>query len=237
MRGVRGPESRLRRAARGLRPLRSAWQLLRALGDAARDRPERNRRRVDREFAAPDPWDYATSAREQAGFRHQTAVLDRVRRDRALGDVLEVGCAEGFFTEVLATRCERLLAVDLSPAALERARRRRDWSGAVEFAQWDLRGDPLPGTFDMIVVAGVLEYFYRPSLLNRARDKLVGGLREGGLLFVVTTRSRPSEDAWWARLLPRGVQVNRLVARHPALRTVAAETADWYEIVVLERVR
>jgi len=70
------------------------------------------------------PWDYA-SPREQARFHHAAELLDVVRGNTCFRKALEVGCAEGAFTEFLAPRCESLLAVDVSAAALERALTRR----------------------------------------------------------------------------------------------------------------
>ena len=232
---VPGPLERVRRAARGVRPLRSTWQLLRALRAAMEDGRERNKRRVDLEFAAPDPWGYATSEVEQECFRHQVSVLDRDRNGRRFGDSCEIGCAEGFFTELLANRCESLLALELSGEALARARQRRNWDDRVRFAQWDLRTDPVPGQFDLIVLAGVLEYFDRRSALRAARDKVVAGLRPNGRLFLVTTRSPVAEESWWGQALPHGARINEYVGRHPSLRTVIAEGADWYVITMFER--
>src|SRR5207248_9949692 len=96
--------------------------------------------------------------------------------------------------------------------------------------QWDLRTQAIPGTFDLVVVAGVLEYFNRRSSLRDARDRLVDGVRPGGRLFVVTTRSPGAEDSWWSRALPRGSRINEYVARHPALSSLATEQASWYVI-------
>jgi SAM-dependent methyltransferase len=231
------PEGRLRRAVRRIEPLQSTWHLVRAMQAAVEDGPKRNRRRVGSEFAAPDPWNYAGSLREQECFRHQMEVLDRARAGCLFGEVFELGCAEGFFTERLADRCESLLAVDLSPAALARARGRRDWGDHVRLAHFDLRTDPLPGTFDLIVIAGVLEYLDRPSALSAARQKLVAALRPRGQLFVVTTRNLVAEKAWWGRILRRGSRINEYIGQHPSLRTLIWEDADWYVISLLERER
>jgi SAM-dependent methyltransferase len=225
----------VRRTIRGVGPVRSVWLLLRAVRGAVKDGPRRNRRRVDREFSAPDPWSYATSEAEQDCFRHQLNVLDRSRNGQLFGDACEIGCAEGFFTERLAERCTSLLALELSPTALARARERRDWGQHVRFARWDLRRDPLPGTFDLIVLAGVLEYFDRRSALRVARNKVVAGLRPGGHLFLVTTRSPGAEDSWWGRLLPRGARINEFVGAHPSLRPLLAEGGDEYVIGLFER--
>ena len=225
----------VRRAARGVGPLRSAWLLLRAAGGAFEDGRRRNRRRVDREFSVPDPWSYATSEIEQECFRHQLSVLDRSRDGRLFREACEIGCAEGFFTERLAERCESLLALELSPTALARARERCDWGEHVRFARWDLRADPLPGTFDLIVLAGVLEYFDRRAALRAARDKVVAGLRPGGRLFLVTTRSPVAEDSWWGRAFPRGARINEFVGRHRSLRSLMSEGADEYVIDLFEK--
>jgi len=67
--------------------------------------------------------------------------------------VLEAGCAEGHFTETLARRSSRVLALDISAVALERARRRAPRAVPVEadLMTWEPR-DEAP--FDAIVIGG-----------------------------------------------------------------------------------
>lgn len=227
---------RVRRAVGDVGPVRSTWRLASAVRGGIADSSRRNRRRVQTEFATADPWSYATSAAEQDCFRHQLAVLDRARDGRLFGETCEIGCAEGFFTEPLADRCESLLALELSPTALARARDRREWGAHVRFASWDLRADPFPGHFDLIVIAGVLEYLERPSALRAAREKIVLGLRPGGRLFLVSTRSPGSEESWWARALPRGARINEYVGRHDSLRPCISESGEDYVIDLFEKV-
>ena len=69
-------------------------------------------------FAVDDPWEYG-SAYEQRKYKETLALLPR-----HMGSALEVGCAEGVFTQMLAERADRLLAVDVSQTAI--ARRRAD---------------------------------------------------------------------------------------------------------------
>ena len=68
----------------------------------------------------PDPWDFETSAYEQAKYAQTLAALGDRRFDRAL----EIGCANGVLTARLAPYCERLLAIDVSETALDLARAR-----------------------------------------------------------------------------------------------------------------
>ena len=133
---------------------------------------------VDREFARrTDPWNYETNPLEQTRFLKQTELLDEARENRRFQSGLEIGCAEGLYTEILAERCESLLVLDLSPTALARTQHRRQWSERVRFGAFDLRSEAIPGTFDLIIVAGVLEYFYRRSTLLKIREKLIAALR------------------------------------------------------------
>ena len=76
-----------------------------------------------------DPWDYG-AAYEQEKYERTLALLPSARSDRAL----EIGCAEGRFTERLAARASSVLAVDVAPAALRRAAARCAASRHVRFA-------------------------------------------------------------------------------------------------------
>ena len=67
-----------------------------------------------------DPWGLASSPYEAAKFDRTIAALSARRAAFAL----EVGCAGGVLTERLSAVCDHLLAIDVSPTALERARQR-----------------------------------------------------------------------------------------------------------------
>jgi 2-polyprenyl-3-methyl-5-hydroxy-6-metoxy-1,4-benzoquinol methylase len=153
-------------------------------------------------------------------------MLDAVRGAARFAKALEVGCAEGMFTEMLAPRCESLLAVDISPVALARAQRRCQADEHVQFAEWDLRVDPLPGTYDLIVIIHALEYIRNPLAVRRARNKLMNSLRPGGYLLVGTMKvAEIYENAWWGRYLLRsGQHINNFFAAHPALELVNTAT-------------
>jgi O-antigen/teichoic acid export membrane protein len=218
----------LRRLLRRVRFIRSGYYLLLAIREALLDGPARGRTELNREFARrEDPWDYATVPYQMSRIRNEVGMLDAVRGGGRFGKALEVGCAEGIFTQFLAERCDSLLAVDISPVALARARQRCQEDERVRFAEWDLRVDPLPDTYDLIVMIHALEYIRNPISIRRARAKLVEGLCPGGFLLVGTMRvSEILEDAWWGRYFLRsGKRINAFFAQHPALKVV--ETAEF----------
>lgn len=194
---------------------------------------------ADQEFQYhQDPWRYETNALEQARFSNQTQLLDDVRGDAHFNVGLEIGCAEGLYTESIAERCTSLVVLDISPTALKRTMRRRQWSENVRFGAFDLRCEPLSGKFDLIVVAGVLEYFSRPGTFSRVRDRLAEALNPGGYLLVETTRSNPVvEGSWWGKRLIRGKWINVFMSQHPSLTVVSAVVDASYAITLCRKLR
>jgi len=232
---------RLRRILRHVGFLRSTYYLLVAAREALTDSSASGRAELDRTFGRkPDPWDFETvEVRGKRRFQREVEMLDAVSRGARFQRVLEVGCAEGAFTEMLAERSESLLAVDISPVALARARERRDWGDHVRFGQWDLRcleHGPLAGTFDLIVVMHVIEYIRRPSVFRAVRAGLVEGLRPGGYLLLgnVSQPDGVMENSWWSRYFIRGKRINAFITEHPALRVVDTSALDLGDCVSFE---
>ena len=220
---------RLRHSLAKVSFLHSAYHLWLSIRDAATDSSASGRNELNREFERrADPWDYATGSFQQNRIRTEIGMLDAVRGHDRFPKALEVGCAEGMFTEVLAPRCESLLAVDISRVALARARQRLVGVDGVSFREFDLRIDPLPEAYDLIVVIHTLEYIRNPIYIHKIRTKLVDGLRPGGYLLIGTMKiTEIHEDAWWGRYLLRsGKRINGFFAAHEKLHVV--ETNQFY---------
>ncbi len=116
-----------------------------------------------------DPWRFLTRWYEERKRAITIAALTR----RRYASALEVGCSIGVLTAELAERCDELLAIDISPAAVVRARRRVGTSAQIE--QRDV-GEGFPrGPFDLIVLSEV-GYYFSPdaidAVLSAARDAL-----------------------------------------------------------------
>ena len=186
----------LRRSVTRVPGLRSAWWLAKALRDLATTRPRQVVDRFDELYAThPDPWKML-SAGQQTRFRDACEMLDSVRAGRHFATAIEVGCAEGTCTrQMLAERCESLLATDVSPVALERARALCAGLSHVEFARWDIMADSPPRTFELTVVMSVLEPFYRRRDLNVAREKMVALTAPNGYLLLSNTMHGVAEGS------------------------------------------
>jgi hypothetical protein len=122
-----------------------------------------------------------------------------------------------------------VLAVDLSPVVLERAKNRRKWTN-VEFQAFDLRSDALPGFFDLIVVASVLETFYRPADLHAAREKLIAAMLPGSYLLIGNVRGNEFfEQARWTKWLIRGgKRISEFFGCDDRLKLIAQKSDDLY---------
>lgn len=226
-----------RRRLRRHRRLRSAAYLVTELGAAATDTRRRNRSASLAAYEQrPDPWGYQTDW----GRRHRKLterLLTVAEREGRVGCALDIGCGEGWITELLIPRYEQILAVDISPVALERAERRSGGAPNVRFERWDVVTGPRLGQFDLVLVMGVLEVFRRPRALRRVRRRILEASAPGGYLLVSTTKQNPVvEGAPWSAVLVRGSrQVDRFLRASGRLEVRAHEESDTH-VLTLYRV-
>lgn len=127
-----------------------------------------------------DPWNYAGSSFE----RHKRSVLLRACGGRVHGRVLELACANGETTRVLAGFSLRLTAVDASPTAVAEARRRTAGLPSVNVRHALLPGDMPSGPFDLIVVSEIL-YYLSVREADRLVTAVVAALAPGGRIVLL----------------------------------------------------
>lgn len=151
----------------------------RALGDAQGF--------FDELWARDDPWELETSSFEAARYRRQLELLSARHYER----VLELGCGAGAFTRHLAKFADAVLAVDVSPVAIDRARARVALPG-VDFRVADaIKIERLSGApWDLVVVSETIYYL---GWLNSFFDiawfaaALLETTRTGGRVLLANT--------------------------------------------------
>lgn len=155
----------------------------------------KTRGKMDRVFSrGEDPFGYKSSPYETARLDAMEAALGAGRYAQAV----EVGCAEGAFTQRLAARSERLLAVDISAVALERARRRLQDQPGVSFFEADLREWAPQGPCDLVVLGDVLYYLDKPMVRAAFEEtfaRIKGWLSPGARLLLAHGFAGPQELA------------------------------------------
>ncbi len=171
-----------------------------------------------------DPWQFETSEYERAKYADTLAALGRAR----YGSALEIGCSIGVLTAQLAARCDSLLSVDVSEAALAQARERCGALGHVKFERMQLPDEMPDGSFDLIVLSEVGYYWSRGDL-QRTAEELAERQPAGGHLLLVH----------WTPFVPdyplTGDQVHELWRAQPAWKLLREERRERYRLDVLER--
>ena len=170
-----------------------------------------------------DPWNFETSEYEQNKYARTLSVLG----DRLFRRALEAGASIGVFTEMLADRCDELLAVDVSERAVAVARRRLSGRGHVRVERRTLPEEMPDGPFDLIVASEVLYYFPREEMLAVLQG-LERELAPGGSLLAVHWRRE-------TRTYPlQGDEVHELLAKNTRLQTIETIIEPNYRLDLFE---
>lgn len=136
----------------------------------------------------PDPWNYKASPYERGKYQVTLESLSRPRYANAF----EPACSVGELTALLAGRCSRLLAIDVSQTAVEQARIRCSGLRNVHIECRDLRAQFDGHPFDLIVLSEVGYYFDIESLAALAH-RLADALCFNGELIAVHWRGHSGD--------------------------------------------
>ncbi|MGI9015912.1 MAG: SAM-dependent methyltransferase [Euzebya sp.] len=129
---------------------------------------------------AKDPWGFDSSRYEDRKFALTIASLPRPQFRRAV----EPGCANGALTQRLASRCGELIAFDVIPDAVARARDRLADQPHVSVRQESFPQYWPAGSGDLVVWSEVA-YYLTDEGKRAAREGLEAWLEPGGVLVAV----------------------------------------------------
>jgi len=165
--------------------------------------------------SAVDPFGFDRNSEEVLKFQRTLELCG----NGPIGRALEIGCSEGAFTALLASRCESLLAVDISHIAIERARARFRELAHVECEVRVLPAEFPDGPFDLIVASDVLYYWPIADVVSnlpRIEDALV----PGGVLVALHYVPRMGT-------LINGDEVHDALVRYTGLEQVESERLEF----------
>jgi len=152
-----------------------------------------------------DPWNYESSPYEKRKYNALLAELPRPSYDH----ILEIGCSIGIFTEMLARRGKQVTGVDISEKAAALASRRCGHLGQVSIRHIDFLRLREKGSYDLIIAAEILYFFWRPLRMRLAvRNKLTELLADGGTLALVWGGFRLEQD--WDAFLQEDIRLRLL---------------------------
>jgi predicted TPR repeat methyltransferase len=170
-----------------------------------------------------DPWNFETSEYERDKYRRTLEALGERRFERAL----EAGASIGVFTEMLAGRCEELLAVDVSVRAVARARERLSGREHVRVERRTLPEEMPRGPFDLIVASEIL-YYYTSEEMLATLQAFERELAKGGVLLAVHWRRQ-------TKTYPlQGDEVHELLLGHTRLHNIKSLYEPDYRLDLFE---
>jgi trans-aconitate methyltransferase len=131
----------------------------------------------------PDPWGFETRWYEARKYALTVASLPEPRYSSAF----EPGCSVGVLTSLLAARCDCLLATDIVPAALTRARKRLAALENVSFDEAAIPESWPNGIFDLVVLSEIA-YYFDAKRLKEVVGRVLGSTSGGATVVAVHWR-------------------------------------------------
>jgi predicted TPR repeat methyltransferase len=157
------------------------------------ERSQRARDHYDGVWSVGDTWQFESSEFEQRKYHRQIELISDRRYLRAM----ELGCGAGAFTRMLAPHTDRLLAIDVAPAAIERARGMASVPPNVEFVAQDIMklDRHAGGPWDLIVMSETiccLGGLYTCFDVGWLASDLLAATAVGGRFLMVNTMNAQS---------------------------------------------
>ncbi|MGB9553869.1 MAG: class I SAM-dependent DNA methyltransferase, partial [bacterium] len=129
-----------------------------------------------------DPWDYTQSPFEREKYQKTLHAIPP-----EVESILEVGSSEGVFTELLLQTGKKVVGIDVSETALQRAQTRlQKYTGQFELRKFNIvKDNGLEGKFDLILASEILYYLGDKNILLSLEEKFCTLLKENGYLLLV----------------------------------------------------
>jgi SAM-dependent methyltransferase len=185
-------------------------------------------------WSTGDPWDIEGAELTRREHERMIALLEGRRYRR----VLEIGCGAGVFTRRLGTIADTVLALDVAPTAIARARALTPEPGPIEFRianvmEYDPSRD---GPWDLVVMAEMIYYLgwlYPFFDIAWFASQLFSATADGGRLLLANTICGMDHPL----LLPWVVRTYHDLFRNVGYRTESEETVrgikDGVELEIL----
>ncbi|MGP6205012.1 PIG-L family deacetylase [Microbacterium sp. F2] len=171
-----------------------------------------------------DPWGFETRWYEE----RKRAVLLAALPTRRLGSVLEIGCATGLLTAPLAARSDRVLALDASERAVDRARNRLASADNVTVSRAHVPTEWPEGTFDAVVLSEV-GYYFDSEDLDALIRRIDAALTDDGIVVACHWRHPVAEYP------STGDRVHHTLRRVPGWRRTVLHEEDDFVLEVFGR--
>ena len=172
-----------------------------------------------------DPWGFSSREYERRKYALTIASLPRPRYRSAF----EPGCSIGVLTELLAARCDDLLATDVVPGPVEQAQKRLERFKNVTVELRAIPEDWPAAMFDLVMLSEIA-YYFGESDLSCILALIAQSTEEGAHLVAVHWRGVTDYP------LP-GDRVHEIIGATPGFVQLVQHVEDEFLLGVWERRR
>ena len=111
-------------------------------------------------------------------------IAERLKNLSNLGDVVELGCGTGYFSEILSHNANHMISTDLSDELLSKAKTRLNDCPNISFQKEDcIKTSFSSGRFDTVFMANLIHVIEHPIKALQESHRV---LKADGLLIIVT---------------------------------------------------
>lgn len=147
----------------------------------------------DNDAGCYDNYRWKASYAARSDFKNTKESLLSFLECQKSDTILEVGCGEGTWTELIAPLCMKYDAMDISSEMLKIAKNRKGCE-KVDFFQTTFESFETNEQYDKIFMVRVFEYMKEK---NKMLEKMYRLLKPGGKIVIIT-KTFPS--IWWGRV-------------------------------------
>ena len=139
---------------------------------------------VTEEYWSRFPDTYDKKMEYVVGKELRDAIIKELNRLPELGELVELGCGTGIFTQTIVPKTKSMFATDLSDSLLAVTRKRIGDHPKVKIQKENCMETSFPSqTLDSVFMANLIHVIESPSTLLKECHRI---LREGGTLVIVT---------------------------------------------------
>ena len=161
-------------------------------------------------------WYFTRKYREEDPYRIARNTCDtrysdmlRMLAPMHFGKALDIGCGEGMLSEMLLSVCGHVDGMDISEAAVDRARNKFRNRSHLRFLAADILKSELMEKYDLIVCAEVLYYLTR-NQLRTVLQKISSGLNARGYLLIGNIKRIQSSSGFFRSHIG-AVEINGMI--------------------------
>ena len=165
---------------------------------------------------------------EGNGWNHNSHYHDFLLKHvpQPCSNALEIGCGTGTFARLLASRAERVLALDLSAKLIQIAKERSKAFKNIAYLLADVTSCTFPAQqFDCIVSIATLHHMPLEQILNKIKP----ALKVGGTLIVLDLYQAEGMIGFLTELIAIPANFVLTTLKHDRMRRSKEEVEAWAE--------